>query len=97
LKLGSSLRGCFRKEATLKIQELDKERVGFLLEGAGAATLTFQRGRTSEGELTRWGAWPTAGYRFDKPRLDFLGVGRYQRDSVGEQNCSTGRKTGVAD
>lgn len=70
----------------LKIQRLDKERVGFLLEGAGALAINYDRGRTANAELLRWGVWLTGAYRLEKPRLEFLSVGRFQRDAVENRN-----------
>lgn len=74
------------KAAALKIQKLDKERVGFLLEGAGALALNYAESKAKNAELSRWGAWATAGYRLDKPRLEIIGVLRYQRDALAEQS-----------
>lgn len=68
------------KALALEIQQLDKKRVGWLLELAGAVVVNFPGDAFEKRDVARWGVWITPAYRFESPLLDFIVVGRYIRD-----------------
>jgi hypothetical protein len=63
----------------LEMQELDTERVGWLLELAGAAAFAFPGDRADSGAVERIGGWLTIAYRIPEPSLDLVAVARYER------------------
>ena len=68
-----------RKIATSMGSE-EAERVGVFSEIAAAFSATYPGNDFDGGKLSRFGAWVTAGYRVESPRLDILGLARLQRD-----------------
>lgn len=68
------------RDTALRIQELDTERVGWIIEAAGALTLDFPGNRTDSGSVGLVGGWLTVMYRMPRPALDLVAVARYQRD-----------------
>jgi hypothetical protein len=68
------------REVALEMQRLDTERVGWIVEAAGAVTLEFPGDRSDSGSVGRWGGWLTLLYRLPAPTLDLVAVGRYERD-----------------
>ncbi len=52
-----------RRAAALRIQALDKERVGFVMAVAVAEAWDFPQDRYDQHRIARWGAWATPGYR----------------------------------
>lgn len=52
-----------RRAAALRIQALDKARVGFVMALAAAEAWDFPQDRYDERKVARWGAWATPGYR----------------------------------
>ena len=68
-----------RKIATSMGSE-EAERVGMFSEIAAAFSATYPGNDFDGGRLSRFGAWVTAGYRVESPRLDILGLARFQRD-----------------
>ncbi|GAB4376166.1 MAG: hypothetical protein Kow0042_22200 [Calditrichia bacterium] len=71
----------YAREVALKIQKEDKNRMGFQLEAAGAATWLFPDDDFEENELTRLGLWLTPTYRRENPALTGLGVIRFIWDN----------------
>lgn len=67
-------------EAALEIQRLDTERVGWIIEAAGAMTLDFPGNRTDSGSVGLAGGWLTVMYRMPRPALDLVAVARYQHE-----------------
>lgn len=53
-----------------------EERVGWFWELAAAVAAAFPGPTFESGRLARLGAWATATYRTEAPRLDFMAVGR---------------------
>jgi hypothetical protein len=70
-----------RKIATAMGSE-EAERVGMFSEIAAAFSATYPGNDFDGGKLSRFGAWVTAGYRVESPRLDILGLARLQRDVI---------------
>ena len=68
-----------RKIATTMGSE-EAERVGLFSEIAAAFSAAYPSTDFGGGRLSRFGAWATAGYRIESPRLDILGLARLQRD-----------------
>lgn len=68
------------QEIALKIQELDKKRVGFLLEIAAAQTIDLPDDSFGKREAGRSGIWLTPSYKLEDSSLELIGVGRYIRD-----------------
>lgn len=67
------------REIALEMQELDTERVGWILELAGAAAFAFPGDRADSGDVARLGGWLTLAYRVPQPSLDLVAVARYER------------------
>ncbi len=70
------------REAGRAVAALDKQRVGWVVEFAGALVGDFPGDDAGDAEVSRIGAWLTASYHGGE-RLTFLFVGRYLRDDVG--------------
>lgn len=66
------------------VQTGDTERVGLVLQVAGALAGAYPGNDFGAGRVQRTGAWASVTYRNDQPRLDFIGLARYQRDGVDE-------------
>jgi hypothetical protein len=68
------------RDVALGIQQLDTERIGWIVEAAGALTLDFPGDRADSGSVGRSGAWLGVTYRMPRPALDFVTVARYQHE-----------------
>lgn len=64
----------------LAIQAADKERVGWIVEFAGAVVWDFPRNLIDSSSIARAGVWATVAYRVPAPAIDLVGVLRYVRD-----------------
>jgi hypothetical protein len=67
------------KGVALEMQELDTERVGWILELAGATAFAFPGDRADSGDVERFGGWLTVAYRLPQPSIDLVAVARYER------------------
>lgn len=66
----------------------EDERVGLHLHFAGALAGYYPRNDFSAGQIGRAGVWGTVTYRTEAPRIDMIGLARWQRDeSQAEQNA----------
>jgi len=63
-----------------KVEQLDTQRVGWLLELAGAWTVDFPGNNVDSSATAQAGAWITFGYRMPSDNLEFLAVVRYIYD-----------------
>jgi hypothetical protein len=66
----------------------EAERVGQFTELAVALAASYPGEQFDGGRLSRVGVWGTWGYRLEAPRLDVIGLLRFQRDIVGEDENS---------
>lgn len=62
------------------VQTQDQERVGLVVQVAGALAAGYPGNDFGAGRVQRTGGWATVTYRNDRPRMDFIGLARYQRD-----------------
>lgn len=67
-------------QVALAIQAADKERVGWVVEIAGAVVWDFPRNLIDSSRVARSGLWLTAAYRVPAPAIDLIAVLRYVRD-----------------
>jgi len=65
------------KKVALEIQKLDKKRIGFRLECAGATIVDFPVDKFDNGKMTRYGVWFLPAYQLTNPSFDFIALGRY--------------------
>jgi len=69
------------RAAALAVSEADRQRLGWVIEGALAASVDIVDDRSSEHDLKRYGAWLTASYRIRDPdSLTLVVVARYLKD-----------------
>jgi hypothetical protein len=83
----------------LRIQELDKDRVGLMVSVAAAHVIDFPGERFQNAEAARWGLWVTPAYRLlacnaeagsdCQATLDVIGVARILADRRGAADDST--------
>jgi hypothetical protein len=83
----------------LRIQELDKDRVGLMVSVAAAHVIDFPGERFQNAEAARWGLWVTPAYRMlacnaeagsdCQATLDVIGVARILADRRGAADDST--------
>ena len=71
------------------VRQLDKERVGWVIEFAGAISVDFPEDDTSEADMSRAGVWLTPSYRTANEKsllhsFTFVGVSRYIWDDSSE-------------
>jgi hypothetical protein len=86
------------RSIALRIQELDKDRVGLIVAVAAAHVIDFPGERFQDAEAARWGLWLTPAYRMlaclDATRdcdatLDVIAVARLLADRRGTADDST--------
>ena len=72
---------CFAQTQALRdsIRAGIREPVGFVVQVSGGASLQSSEAASSATDWRRWGIWVSPTYRTAR-NLDFIGVGRYQRD-----------------
>ncbi len=68
------------RDVALAMQQLDKERVGWQVELAGALVLDYPGMITDSGRVGRVGAWVTIAHRAPVTGLDLMAVFRYRHD-----------------
>lgn len=83
----------------LRIQQLDKDRVGLMVSVAAAHVIDFPGQRFQDAEAGRWGLWLTPAYRMltcgleasdeCEASLDVIGVARILADRRGSADDST--------
>ena len=71
--------GVLLQQKALAVQAELRDRVGWVVEVAGAVGAQFQDGAYDSGRVRRFGVWATPTYRWEN-RLSLLGVARYLRD-----------------
>jgi hypothetical protein len=76
------------KKIALAMGGDDAERVGQVTELAFAVAASYPGSQFEGGRVARIGAWGTWGYRLDAPRVDVIGLLRFQRQIVGEDESS---------
>jgi len=69
------------QQVALDVQAQNRQRVGWTLEMATALAAKYPESDYERGRVTRFGFWVTPAYELERPRLSFVGVARYLRDS----------------
>jgi len=70
------------KNIALEIQKLDKKRIGFRIECAGASVIDFPEDDFESGKMTRYGFWFLPAYQLEKPFFDFIALGRFIHNEI---------------
>jgi len=86
------------RAVNLRIQALDKDRVGWMVSLATAQVIDFPDDRFQDREIARWGFWVTPAYRVlvctagesgeCQSTVDLIAVGRYVADRRGDLHDS---------
>jgi hypothetical protein len=68
------------RQVALDIQAQNRKRVGWTLETGAALAARYPESDYRKGRLSRSGLWVTSAYQLENPRLNVIGVARYQHD-----------------
>lgn len=69
-------------DAASRLENTNKDNVGFLLEFATAFVLDFPTSKFQLSRVPKWGIWLTPAYRLENQSLDFIGVLRFIKNEI---------------
>ena len=72
-------------EAATKLENANKDNVGFLLEFAAAFVLDFPTSTFQYSGIPKWGIWLTPTYRLENQLLEFIGLLRFIKNEIPAQ------------
>ena len=72
-------------EAASKLENANKDNVGFLLEFAAAFVLDFPTSTFQYTKIPKWGIWLTPTYRLENQTFEFLGLLRFIKNEIPSQ------------
>ena len=71
--------------AATKLENANKDNVGFLLEFAAAFVLDFPTSTFQYSKIPKWGIWLTPTYRMQDQSFEFLGLLRFIKNEIPSQ------------